>query len=273
MHYIASSVGRSLGAVLPTGIGERPSVVATRHTSLQRGATIRRAGALVVLVSLLAATVASGAEPRRGPWFPKARFGVRFHFLGGAQANLDRRMEGFDVQAVARQLHEIGADYLILTLGQNCGFYCSPNETYARYVGLQPGERLATRDLPMELADALDVYGIRLLLYLPMRSPQRDPVAMERLGDPGQLKDAPPEFTKRWSNVIRITSNCLRSEPPCAARPRNRKYLLNSPRTASPPRLPQAEGTSSRSSCTPAARRTVTSRRCVGVPVTDIRHA
>jgi len=54
-------------------------------------------------------------------------------------------------------------------------------------------------DLARELAN----YGIRLLLYLPSRSPQRDVEAMQRLGDVHERQPAPQEFTRNWSAVIR----------------------------------------------------------------------
>jgi len=55
----------------------------------------------------------------------------------------------------------------------------------------------------MEIADALAGKGIRLMLYLPSRSPQRDTKAMANLGDVHERQPAPQEFTRNWSAVIR----------------------------------------------------------------------
>ena len=54
----------------------------------------------------------------------------------------------------------------------------------------------------MEIAEALADMGIRLMLYLPSRSPQRDEQAMAGLHDIHERQPAPQEFTKRWSEVI-----------------------------------------------------------------------
>ena len=87
-------------------------------------------------------------------------------------------------------------------MGQNSGYYCSPNSAYNRYAGNEEGDRCSYRDLPMEIADALDAYGIKLILYLPSRSPQRDTQAMKGLEDVHERKPAPQAFTKKWSEVI-----------------------------------------------------------------------
>ena len=51
-------------------------------------------------------------------WLPDARLGVFMHFDPG-NTNQLALVDSFDVAAVARQLKEMGAAYLILTLGQN----------------------------------------------------------------------------------------------------------------------------------------------------------
>jgi alpha-L-fucosidase len=134
-------------------------------------------------------------------WLKQAKFGVFVHYLGGGPAWNDK-VESFDVEKFAIQLHQTGASYLIFTLGQNSGYYCSPNATYEKYAGYKTGRRCSRRDLPMEIAEALAEKGIRLMLYLPSRSPQRDKQAMAGLHDVHERQPAPQEFTKRWSEVI-----------------------------------------------------------------------
>ncbi len=41
-------------------------------------------------------------------------------------------VDGFDAETLARQIHEAGAGWFMLTIGQNSGHYCSPNATYRR---------------------------------------------------------------------------------------------------------------------------------------------
>jgi hypothetical protein len=54
----------------------------------------------------------------------------------------------------------------------------------------------------MKVAEALTERKIRLMLYLPSRSPQRDKQAMTGLHDVHERQPAPQEFTKQWSEVI-----------------------------------------------------------------------
>ena len=152
-------------------------------------------GMLMVVSSVLSAP----AEPT---WFGSAGYGVFVHFLGEGEA-WNAKIDGFDAEAFADQMKQAGAAYVIFTLGQNSGYYCSPNAAYNAYCGYEPGDRCSRRDLPMDLADALAKHGIRLLLYLPSRAPQRDETAMAGLADVNEQKPAPQEFTGRWSEVIR----------------------------------------------------------------------
>ena len=123
-------------------------------------------------------------------WFHAARWGVFNHYLaygashqGGAGVSPEEwnaRVDSFDVPGLVRQLQQVGAAYYCITLGQNYGFYCSPNETYDALVQQTPS-RLARRDLVGELADALTDAGIRLMAYLPSHAPANNRPAVEAL--------------------------------------------------------------------------------------------
>jgi len=143
---------------------------------------------------------AAGRTDGKG-WMGRAKFGVFVHYLGGG-SDWNEKVDSFNVPAFARQIAQTKADYLIFTLGQNSGYYCSPNETYSRYAGYDPTDRCSARDLPMEIADALAPHGIKLMLYLPSRSPQQDRQAMAALEDVHERQPAPQAFTKKWSEVI-----------------------------------------------------------------------
>lgn len=166
----------------------------------------RCATALVVgLILLLPA--ASGAKAHAGDpntdWFRDARYGVFVHFLPGDAGQL-AQVEDFDVEALAQQLESVGAGYLILTLGQNSGFFNAPNPTYDQITGYGPGERTASRDLPLDLHRALEARGIRLMLYLPCQAPNEDRRAQRAFGLPEGPKDQPVDvtFARRWAEVI-----------------------------------------------------------------------
>jgi len=59
-------------------------------------------------------------------WLKEAKFGVFVHYLGEGP-NWNERVESFDVEKFVEQLQRTATGYLILTLGQNSGYYCSPN--------------------------------------------------------------------------------------------------------------------------------------------------
>ena len=92
----------------------------------------------------------------------------------------------------------------MFTLGQNSGWFNAPNAAYDRITGYQPGERCATRDLPLDLYRALHAKGIRLMLYLPCQTPNRDIRAQKAFGLPQGPKDQPIDlaFAKQWAEVI-----------------------------------------------------------------------
>ena len=127
----------------------------------------------------------------RTDWFRDAQWGVICHYLAapvtsglkGAAFAVDewnRRVDSFDTLRLANQLAQAGAGYLVITLGQNSGFYCAPNPTYDTIVGIRPG-KCSQRDLVSDLYEALAPKEIALMVYLPSGAPAADPVAVEKL--------------------------------------------------------------------------------------------
>ncbi|OHB78275.1 MAG: hypothetical protein A2Z25_20055 [Planctomycetes bacterium RBG_16_55_9] len=143
-----------------------------------------------------------------------ARWGVMTHYLADWKAretNESRNIFGiakwnemidrFDVEGLAGQLASVGAGYYLITLGQNSGYYLSPNEAYDRFVGIQPS-KCSRRDLVADLYEALHKRGIKLMVYLPSGAPNGDRVAKEAL----QWQNGPhrnQEFQLIWEQVIR----------------------------------------------------------------------
>jgi len=150
-----------------------------------------------------------GGHNRATDWLSEAKIGAFMHFLPDASSFA--LVDEFDVAAVTRQLADSGVRYLVFTLGQNSGYMNAPNDTYERIAGFAPGTRCARRDLPKELAAALKPHGIRLMLYLPCQTPNRDLEAIRAFG----LPEAPEnrdrkldlEFAKKWAHVIREWSD------------------------------------------------------------------
>jgi alpha-L-fucosidase len=159
---------------------------------------------------------------RRAAWLRDAQWGVFCHYLAdGASVehaielspdDWNRRIDRFDVEGLARQLSSVGARYFFLTVGQNSGYYCSPNQTYDELVGRNPG-RCSRRDLIADLAAALGAKGIRMMVYVNAGGPGNDALALERLGSyKPHVMDREAfvaaanryvAFQRKWESVVR----------------------------------------------------------------------
>lgn len=137
-------------------------------------------------------------------WFAQAKYGLFFHYLFDIES-----MKSFDAEKFASQVAQTGAGYVVFTLGQNSGFYCGPNSTYEQLTNNVEGSKCFLGDVPMQAANALKQYGIRLMLYLPSHPPSADNNASKALGldqslDPDwNMND---ETVKNWSLVIKAWS-------------------------------------------------------------------
>ncbi|MRN26889.1 hypothetical protein EAI30_20080, partial [Romboutsia ilealis] len=63
---------------------------------------------------------------------------------------------------------ETGASFVIFTIGQHDGFFNAHNPVYDKYAQVEEGERTPSstaRDLPMEIAKALEPHGIKMMFY------------------------------------------------------------------------------------------------------------
>lgn len=143
-------------------------------------------------------------------WFHQAKWGVFLHYLAELHLSKEsltpdawnRLVDNFNVPGLVRQLQETGAGYCFLTIGQNSGYFCSPNATYDALVGHQPS-RLSRRDLIADLADALQNTGIHLLVYLPSLAPANDAQAVERLRCIPDTDPRLTDFQRHWETIIR----------------------------------------------------------------------
>ncbi len=155
---------------------------------------------------LLAGLAVSAAEKNPSTdWMSEAKVGAFMHFLPGPK-NVDS-VEAFDVPALTKQLVDAGVRYFVFTLGQNSGYMNAPNAAYDAVTGYKPGERCARRDLPLELIEALKTQGIRLMLYLPCQTPNRDLQAIKAFGLPEKPLNGDRKidmaFARKWAEVIR----------------------------------------------------------------------
>ncbi|MDZ7619724.1 MAG: alpha-L-fucosidase, partial [Patescibacteria group bacterium] len=171
--------------------------------------------ASLALLSLVACSlVLVPVEGRAGSnnpdtdWLPQSRYGVFVHFLPSSDAQF-ALVDRFDVDALAEQLEAMGAKYFVITLGQNSGYFNAPNREYEQVTGYAAGTRCSKRDLPLDIYRAIQPRGIRLMLYLPCQTPNRDVRAQAAYGLPEGPKDQPIdlEFARKWARVIQEWSD------------------------------------------------------------------
>lgn len=135
------------------------------------------------------------AYEQKVDWFHQARYGIFFHFLSGGKwtpEEWDKWVEAVDVEKVADQAKELGVGYVIITLGQNQIYSCAPNPLIDELWKTAPGQYTSKRDLPMDLADALEKRGIPMMLYVAADSQYKMP-------RPAFLKDS-----DRFDNWIKV---------------------------------------------------------------------
>jgi len=161
----------------------------------------------------------------RSDWFKGKKWGLFTHFLAapassalGAETSAEewnKRVNMFDVDLLAKDLIETGADFCCITIGQNSGHYCAPNATYDRLTGITP-TKCSGRDLVGDLADRLENEGIDVLVYTPAGAPAAEPQAITTLkwewGYEGEWPTSPctvrtmkrlAEFQLNWEAVLR----------------------------------------------------------------------
>ena len=151
------------------------------------------------------------ANQSKAAWMRDAKWGVMSHYLADWKAResgeimsvekWNEMVNNFNVEGLADQLKSVGAGYFIFTIGQNSGYFLSPNKTYDQITGITPS-KCSNRDLISDLADVLNKRGIKLIVYLPSGAPAGDKTAREALKwENGPYRNK--EFQINWQNIIR----------------------------------------------------------------------
>jgi hypothetical protein len=142
-------------------------------------------------------------------WFRDAGLGLMVHFLkgcytGGGSKEWNEIVDGFDVALFAEQCKESGVNYVLWALGQNDGYYNSPNSAYDKITSVKAGDLCSKRDLPADLIKALKQKGIKFMFYLPGNPPIDNEEVVKKF-QYTYRKDSPTsQFTQEcWESVIR----------------------------------------------------------------------
>lgn len=143
------------------------------------------------------------------------QFGLGFHYLpemygidpSNGSAAWNAAVNSFNVDQFADAAQSAGAKWVQFTLGHASGYYIAPNATLDQFSGYAAGERNSTRDLMMDLADALNKRGLKLIVYLPSNAPKADAKIAHGLGLTTKSEingnwQINPTFVQRWTQVI-----------------------------------------------------------------------
>src|SRR5689334_1912237 len=135
-----------------------------RRRFLQFGGGVALAGAFSgTALTVLSATPAAAAGYGPGNPLYDAKWGLFLQFIADPYAtetlfDWNRRVDAFDVNTYASQVAASGAGFVILHLQQGSDMSCSPLPS-------NPYIQSSTRDLPLDLYNALNPHGVKLLLY------------------------------------------------------------------------------------------------------------
>ncbi len=140
------------------------------------------------------------------------RWGVFNHFLYGAPgsekpdcpdtSDWNEMVESFDVERVAKDLHDMGAGWFFITVMQGRKYMLAPNATFDAIAGTKPGEACSRRDLVLDLYEALKKYDIDLCLYFTGDGPYKDEEIGKKFGFIEPRKNISREFVEKWSSVL-----------------------------------------------------------------------
>jgi hypothetical protein len=164
----------------------------------------------ILLISVLCNSFFLFAQ-EKADWLKQAKFGVMTHYLQDWLSKTEnekidinewnRLVDNFNVDELAEQVRSVGAKYMFFTIGQNSGYYVSPNTTYDKIVG-RDTSKCSKRDLIADLAASLHKRGLKFIVYLPSGAPNGDDQAKNAL----EWKNGPYpniEFQKKWEAIIR----------------------------------------------------------------------
>jgi hypothetical protein len=150
-------------------------------------------------------------------WFKSRKWGVFNHYLSPLQMedykytkgkkllSWDETVNSFDTDAYAKTVNDMGAGYVVFTMGQSSKYWCAPNSAYNQITGYKTGEACSTRDLIADLIKSLEKYDIPLFLYTTGVGPSDDKQAGERMGLRRlTIEDhVDDKFIRHWSMVLR----------------------------------------------------------------------
>ena len=156
----------------------------SKSSCLKRDIT-KRGRVILTLMMLFLLQNTGCAVPGDTSWMTRGKYGVFMHYqyrillgYGGTTKPMlpspsqmtasqwNQFVDGFDVKGFADQMVNAKVGWVMFCLDDHhFAWPCAPNKTLSDYTGYAPGEKCSRRDLIMDLANALNPKGIKLIVY------------------------------------------------------------------------------------------------------------
>ncbi len=142
-------------------------------------------------------------------WMRDGKYGVHVRYLNGIGRNdttiaeFNQWVNAFDVNAFAEAVELTGASWVIWGLGRT--WFNAPNATLESTVG----DFTSDRDLPLEIYDALQARGIRLMLYAAADKAhtREDIEGKVALGWDEDNDEYTSTFVDNWADALQVWSD------------------------------------------------------------------
>lgn len=178
--------------------------ISNKNTSYEKPGFIKKLWSGLVLMLFILVQIQAIPAPGDTSWMKKARYGIFMHYqyrillgYGGTTKPMlpstsqmtatqwNQFVDGFDVQGFSEQMVKAKIGWVMFCLDDHhFAWPCAPNKTFSDYTGYAPGEKCSKRDLIMDVANALNARGIRLIVYYAgLNGYMKEPKVMEGLGD------------------------------------------------------------------------------------------
>ena len=165
---------------------------------------MKRRGVILTIMTLFLFPLAGLADTGDTSWMIKSKYGIFMHYQYCILLNYsvktnpmlpnlsqmtaeewNRFVDGFDVIGFADQMTEAKIGWVLFCIDDHFfAWTCSPNKTLNKYTGYASGEKCSRRDLIMDLADALNAKGVRLICYFAgLNGYSKDPKVSAGLND------------------------------------------------------------------------------------------
>jgi hypothetical protein len=144
----------------------------------------------------------------RAEWMYEGSYGLMVHYLIAPKGvssrartrDFNRTVNAFDVDYFINQFKDSGADWLIFTIGQNTGYYCSSN----RFLDREAPGRTSDRNLILEIARRVKELKKKwFVVYLPAEVTQQADEIKKAFGwhdaDQTEFLNRYLEFVKDYS--------------------------------------------------------------------------